>query len=239
VRRRAFLRSVAVAGAAIGFGRERNARAAPAPSLASTYRKAQVDGKPLILTVLSDPATWQAGNVIESGEQQILRGPDRELAIRLWLVDRYAIPDKAGIGSLTGRRSKVFPPSLAFIDGSPPRLIKELAVTMERYREGVRRLLLDLVPLTPAWLDHRIAQLSQGRRADLQRLRAILAKGDPILPLGRELPAVVVREALRRGGPEQERLLNELYAGPPARKRTPDDMPRDDCHGPSAPLNWK
>ena len=106
---------------------------------------------------------------------------------------------------------------------------------MERYREGVRRLLLDLVPLTPAWLNHRIAQLSQGRRADLQRLRAILAKGDPILPLGRELPAVVVREALRRGGAEQERLLDELYAGPAPMGKPPSDE-RDECQGPSAPL---
>ena len=167
--------------------------------------------------------------MIASVEQQIREGTDRHLAVRLVLAQLYFTSNGDEIEQLTGDRPKLAPPSLAFVDGDRPRLVHEASVERATARDCIGRFLIDMVPLTPSWLQGRSATLARLRRDEVRRLEKMLADGQAPGALGEELPVVVVREAFRRRGSAREKLLVELLTGVPKPVRSRDKGEMLDC----------
>lgn len=219
MRRRVFLRGVgaAVAGMTVGL---RAARGRESPLLAPVFRSARSRGKPLIVATILSAKERQA---FQLAEEVIRFGPDRELAVRLLLVDVYVISDAAEIHLVTGDRAKADPTSLAMIDGQRPRLVQEAHLDGEHLQAGLERFLRDTVPLSAPWLEQHVAAID---RRLVKQVRAQIVPGQPLATLARDVPAVVALEAVRRKGGDRANLFAEMVTPAPAPKPVVEPKPR-------------
>ena len=171
--------------------------------------------------------TRSAGDerAFELARDTIAKGPNRELAVRLLLVEIFFTSDRESVQLLTNDRSSAEPPSLALIDGEPPRLVRETRLEPASVQAGIERFLRQTVPLTTAWLERRVALLSRHDADLVKLLRQRIAAG--LLPgaLGQLAPPVVVLEAVRRKGTARDRLIADLLAPPPGSKIEFDKEP--------------
>jgi hypothetical protein len=209
MKRRALLRGagVVVAGVALGL-RATRARAGTESMLGAFYEAARADGKPVIVASVVG-LTAEEMQYIQN-PAWILYGRDRELAVRVRLANIYASEDQGAVRALTNDVPKVDSPSLAFVDGDPPRLIKAAKLDEREWRRGLESFLRDVVPLNVRWLESRVALLLRDRGPEVREIRWRVAQGQPIGDLGIRLAAVTALEAMRRKGRRGQDLLKEL-----------------------------
>jgi hypothetical protein len=221
MKRRVFLRSVGAAAAGLAVGL-RASRVRASPLLPPVFRSARSRGKPLIVATILSADERQA---FLSAQDVIRLAPDRELAVRLLLVDVYVISDAEEIHLLTGARAKAEPTSLAMIDGQRPRLVQEAHLDGEHPRAGLERFLRDTVPLSAAWLEQHVAAISRRDPNLVKRLRAQIAAGEPLGAVAQAVPAVVALEAVRRKGADRDKLFADLVTPAPQPKPVVEPKP--------------
>ena len=225
MKRRQFLRGVgaAAAGAAIGL-RATRARADGAV-YSLQYDQARAVGRPLLLGTFD---SWDDRRSFVSAQETLRDKADREVALRVLLVEFASTLDPLTLAALTGMRVRTRPPSLALLDGDRPRLVKVAKLDSVSIMAGVERFLLAAIPLDAAWLAPRAAALSRKQPELASQVRDRIAAGQPTRELGRRAAPIVVLEALRRKGADRQQLLDGLLEPEP---------PKPDLLDPPKPQN--
>jgi len=211
----------AAAGAAIGVG-SLTARYRERQPFLRTFRAARGRGK---VMVVANVATVEEQKAFEAVEAAILKGRDRDLAVRLLLVDiQVTCGEEAR--RLFDERPKFETPWLAVIDGEEPRLGEQIPLDKNRFWQDIDLFLRRGVSLDPAWLDQRVALVWRDQPALVRLIRQKIADGDLKTDLARQAPAVVVLEAMRRTGDARDQLLAVLVPRP---RREPKAPAMVDC----------
>jgi len=225
LRRRAFLGSVGAAAAGVAVGLRSSRAEAQTAYLWPFYDSARGYGKPLLVATYKDA---EGRAFLERARDGIIAGRDRELAVRLRLVELMST-DAVELGLLTKDRLKG-PTSLAMIDDAPPRVVKAVSLDRWQPRAEFERLLRDAVPFTAGWLEARVALAQEHHGDDVAEVRRRIAAGQTTGNYGLRVPAVVALEALRRKGADRDRLLAGLLTPvEPKPKPAPKREVTDDC----------
>jgi hypothetical protein len=224
MRRRAFLRRVGAAAAGVALG----LRGGPAHAsdLWLFYESVRARGKPMLAAT---DKSVEGRALLQQARSAIIRGRDRELAVRFLLVE-FCFTDAVEIRLLTKDRLPAGRSSLAMIDGEPPRLVKVASPDPREPRRGLEQFLRDAIPFTSDWLEARVALALEAHGDEVGEVRRRIAAGEPTGEDGLRVPAVVAAEALRRRGTARDILLAGLVTPQePIRKRPPKREIPDDC----------
>jgi hypothetical protein len=226
MRRRQFLRGVgaAAAGVASAASCVTPARSRRDDSLYRfAFQRSRAAGRPMMLVSVGCEDDRLS---VLAAKEAIRTGTDHELAVRQVLVAAGPMSDDGLLQAITNERPKFDPPSIVWVDGEPPRVIKQAQLDRAKLRAGFEQFLRENVSLDLGWLQPRVALLERHVPDVVKEVRARMAAGEPTGILGVRAAAVVVLEALRRTGAAREALIAELLAAASslARPPQPDDV---------------